>query len=594
MSQSRVYRYGLLPPITEAQRVADQMSLGHRYSNRLVEIERSRRARARAILGSHADTEPLGADVARLERELEAALGVVLGARKAERRRAETAEQRQVVRDLRQQLRDARARLKAAKVSLATDPAVQASLRASDEQAAQAVRDARAASGLYWGTYLISEAAIDAARKGRMDPRFRRWDGSGAVAVQIQGGVTWTEACEGDTRIQIARRRNARGHAMHLLRLRVGSAGRDPIWAEWPLVLHREVPADALMMGARVVRERVEAKERWSLHLTLRLPDEWRAGRCGDGLVAVDLGWRQRPDGLRVAYLVDDAGDEREILLDGGVAPSIAKVEDLRSIRDKRLDLLRPWLAQWLREHDLPEWLRESSSHLHQWRSAARFAALALRWRAARWAGDAEAFERIEEWRKRDKHLWTWEVNLRDKVLRRRREQYRVLGAELARRYGTLVIEDMDLRDLQRHAAVESQETEIPAARSAQRLASPSELRACLVSAFASRGGRVVAIDPADSTRACHACGLVEAWDPAANLHHACTGCGTVWDQDANACRNLLARQREQSGSAEPSYAARTVGEGGPKEGRWARVARLRSERSQRDAQARGIMDASE
>lgn len=48
----------------------------------------------------------------------------------------------------------------------------------------------------------------------------------------------------------------------------------------------------------------------------------------------------------------------------------------------------------------------------------------------------------------KQRHLYEWVGNLRDQVLKRRREIYRVFAAQLAKRYHTVLREDFDLRIL--------------------------------------------------------------------------------------------------------------------------------------------------
>src|SRR5690606_35252945 len=150
-------------------------------------------------------------------------------------------------------------------------------------------------------------------------------------------------------------------------------------------------------------------------------------------------------------------------------------------------------------------------------------------------------------------YLQRYEAGLLRGALGHRREIYRRLAAHLARRYRTLVVDDTDLRALQRSPAPESERTEIDVAKRSQRLAAGSELRAALVSAFGER--RVVRLSAQDVTRTCHACGSIEQWDRAASGRlHTCSSCGARWDQDDNACRNLL---REWSRAADEWEAAR-------------------------------------
>jgi hypothetical protein len=70
------------------------------------------------------------------------------------------------------------------------------------------------------------------------------------------------------------------------------------VWLELPVVLHRPLPADGTIRSASVICERVGSRERWRLLITVAQPE--RAIRQGPA-VALDLGWRLLPHGLRVA-----------------------------------------------------------------------------------------------------------------------------------------------------------------------------------------------------------------------------------------------------------------------------------------------------
>lgn len=46
------------------------------------------------------------------------------------------------------------------------------------------------------------------------------------------------------------------------------------------------------------------------------------------------------------------------------------------------------------------------------------------------------------------RHLHVWWLNLSDQLYRRRRERYRVFAARLAKKYGTIFMEDFNLRSV--------------------------------------------------------------------------------------------------------------------------------------------------
>lgn len=290
---------------------------------------------------------------------------------------------------------------------------------------------------------------------------------------------------------------------------------------------------------------RVADRLRWTVSVVVEVEGPPVASPTGRGAVAVDLGWRRVEGGLRAGFWVGEDGAGGEIALSEGDLEQFAKVEDLRSIRDQHLNALKEALTAWLEAPPapLPDWLAEETKTLPQWRSPARFAALFRRWQAERFHADEAAYGLLEGWHKRDRHLWQYEANLREQMILRRREQYRVLAAMLARQYDALIVEDFNLRAA---AELDQGGSDLPdAARRYRTIASPSTLRDALVNAFAQRGKPVRKLNPAHTTTDCHACGGALVGDPAKELRLYCPTCERFYDQDENAARNLLRRAQE-------------------------------------------------
>ena len=97
-------------------------------------------------------------------------------------------------------------------------------------------------------------------------------------------------------------------------------------------------PWTATIRSASVICEKVGSRERWRLLVTVAQPE--RAARQGPA-VAVDLGWRLLPEGLRAAYWEDEHGDHGQLLLEPAVLWQFSKLNDLKSIQDQHL-LRRP------------------------------------------------------------------------------------------------------------------------------------------------------------------------------------------------------------------------------------------------------------
>lgn len=589
-----IYKYGLLPPTINAELVNDQMRAGHHYRNTLVEIERERRRRISEVMSSHEDTEPLVAEISRLAKERDDAREQIKRTRAKAKARVESADSRAHVRELGAQLKAMRDRFKEAKRAIVTDFNVAARLAEIEQWSRTRVREERAKCGVYWGTYLLAEQAADQARKSKTPPQFQRWTGEGRVSAQLQGGLGLDEL-EKDTQLQIHEapdhRTGRRAGTRRFLRLRVGSDGRKPIWAEWPMTMHRPLPEGSRIKTVTVQRRRRDCRRwEWTVCILVDIPEASRRAAPADGAVALNLGWAQMAQGVRAGYVLGTDGYEQEVLTPQSVIDRIRKAESIRSIRDLNLDAMRLALVEAMRQIPvLPDWLQARAIlsrpdennvcainwHITHWRSAARFAALAFAWRSQRFDGDAQAYEPLEAWRYRDEHLQRYEAGLTRGALGHRKEGYRILSAMLAKRYRTLVIDDTDLRAMQRSPAPESERTEIATAKRNQRHAAGSELREALVSAFS---GRVIKLSAVDVTRTCHLCHSIEQWDRVASGRlHTCSNCAVQWDQDANACHNLL---REWLNSSSELEAAREEKAANRKESRSERLRRSRKKAS--------------
>ena len=591
-----VYRFGLLPPTQNGELARSQMRAGHVYRNRLTEIERKRRDAHRAVLAAHGNI-PAAFLAAEAATAAEVTASLAIRAARAESRcKSETDTLQRDHRAAKTARREAVRTLREMRAVSRTDPVVAAAIDRVNLAAAEERREARGTCGVYWGTYLLAEDAAQAAMKAPMydgaeknDPRFLRWTGEGSIGVQLQNGLVAKDAFAADTRLQIdpvndgAWHHEVRGIRKRLsrtkLRVRISSDGRAPVWGEWPMIMHREIPEGAVIKRVTVSLTKRGPREEWAAQMTMEIPTVARRARpSGEGAVAIDLGWRVVDEvDLRVASWASTDGVRGEIRLGAGDLASLTKADSLRAIRDRAFDAARATLAAWIAAPpvEMPAWLPEATAHLGQWKSPARLAGLTLRWKTERFAGDGSAYDPLEAWRYQDNHLWRWESSQRIKSLRRRREVYRVAAATLARQYKTVVLEKFDLRRVAEQAPIEDTSPDNKTARGNRQLAAVSELKNALVNAFA----EVAYVDAMFSTKTCSACGSVETFDAAEHLRHSCGACGVRWDQDENAALNLLERWRERPSVAPAAVSAR--GANNPldvveiQESRWQRARRM-------------------
>lgn len=632
-----VYKYGIHAPHEGADLVHEQMSLAQRYRNARVEIERGRRAAIRALEATVGDVPGALAAISTATEAREEAWRAVARHRARTHKRDEPqalvtalARARDVERDAKATFRDLREALK----DDVAHPAVFLGRAEIDQRARELAANAYEHSGCYWGQRaLVDEAAArsfadlalyDGAEP--QDPRFSRSRGDGAVGLQIMGGLTVAElhGCE-DTRLrlrppdarawqgappraggpiriakgtipgarvpddQASKTTMKRRYASTAeLSLRIGSDGRAPVWARWVVDMDRPLPDGVRVTWATVHLRQVGPHSRWSCELTLDIPADARAGHTATtgGAVAIDVGWRQEGDELRVATWLDEHGASGYLRLDKATLALLRSPDAIQGERDDRFSGARLGLAWWLAHYDAPDGLRAELRTMRQWHSPARLERVWRLWSERRFDGDERVYSALTAWRWHDRSLWSAAEKNRGQSLRRRREVYRVFAAQLATRYDVVVVEAFDKRRVARR----SDKTENETARANRQLAATSELCVALEQAAKSRGRSHAALSAHDTTRICPACGLVGDRDAARSIMLVCE-CGNVWDQDVGAGEVLLVRWRERLRAGETAGTARVVKKKNKDardgESKWQRAARKRTERGAKIRTAR-------
>lgn len=640
---TRCFSFRCLGPISEVERVNDQYRLAHRFRNQLVEIEHRMWSRFRDAELDHPVVGPVLRHAESCEAVVDDAYDELRGAKSG------GGEPTEEMRDRLASCKELRSvawkDLKTIKRDNVEDlrPLYEHARNLAHGELLMARADF-SAQGLRHGAYIRIEDAVKTASKSGL-PSFEPYDGEGSIGTQLlqqrqRGeddpacaslGLTARELLmAGDTRLRLGPpgamdahprselagitwdqvpqlSRNLRRHAARTwVDLRIGTVegSRAPIWARFPIVLHRPLPTDAVIKWAYVVRKRVGRRFEWRFQLTL---ESKAFDPCkepgGTGACAIDLGWRRLWNdrgemiGLRAGMVVDEIGVEREIqvptpapanlpstavmerlIARGGRMPmrdgrtlmgAIAKVDDLAKIRREAHEHAIARLDDWIAGHAAPDWLREALSR-GRW-SERRLAGLVDHWGRERFDGDEHVLFDLRAWAHQDRHLYHWQAHQREKIIAARRARWRQIAAELTSRYATIVIEDgrnrspdrpsgsWKLPDLgapgwERHDPEDGDPSEGRDQRRMSRIAAVGELRAEILKAAKQRGCRVVVEAIANTTRECAWCSHVQQdVDFRAVVTYRCEDCGRVADQDANAGRNLLHRNGFSSGPVPPA-----------------------------------------
>lgn len=532
---SKVYSFGATAPASDdggLDVTREQMHLSHRYQNKLIEIERNRRQAVRdAVTAASPELSASDAEAERISAEIDAATAQIAAMNSdARSRKAASSDLRKLVKDLRARRKDVRDRAKSLRRQVYGDPAMQALMKQIDARANAEIRAARAASGVYFGTYLAAESAVKQARVAKGMPQFRRWDGDGKAGAQIQGGCSLAEALAGtDTRLRITML-DDRPKPRARVSVRVASKDKRPVWATSVVRWHRSIPDDARIKWAYVLRRRVGVTDHWSIQLTVSRDGGFSepSDRATTGHVTIRRRWTQDRGGIVVAEWIGSDERSGRLMIPADRVESLRAADGLRSVHRSRLNdtvaVLRAWIkgepipesvsndlryisdrmigeqkpsalralenrraaceriiTEWPSSPvEIPEAFDDRARHAHAWKSSNRLAALSLWWRGNRFVGDEAIFEFVEQWRRHDKHLRNFECHRRRKFANWRKEFYRQFAVQMRRAYASHEVTKLDVKAAAKYPMPENPDPVLEIARYNQRVASPGYLAAVM------------------------------------------------------------------------------------------------------------------
>ncbi len=561
----KVFEFGCQAPLRGGREAIEQMFRRNRFWNRLVEIELAARERYAAIVSANGGS---GQAVNSLKDRIRALRDEIKQRRKTARGKAEIADLTARIESLRGEMKIAAAAAKAER-KLAAE-LHKDGIAAIDRLRREEIREAAKRSELWWCNYDDVLASYDVARRRAMKEgaglRFHRFDGGGKVSIRYQNGLPAARLYGNDTRLQIdpvdreawdsPLRSVRRRKCISKLRLRIGSDAKGkPWWLEVSANIDREIPPAAVIRQAAVLREMLAGprpwqRDRWKVVIVCDMTEAAERQPAektpGGRTVAVDLGWRLKPEGVRAAMAVDDQGATNELVIPAGDVEQFAKLDDLKSLRDLKFLDFRSEFGAWLKTHKaaLPDPVLPIKPGFAQRLDQGRIRAAFRKWKHNRTAGDEPGWEIAARWMERYDHLYSWESNLRDQMLRRRRERFRLWVGDLLTGTGKVIIEDFDLRGIAKTPQPEKQEVRTKA-QWYRTVAAPSQLRNILVAGCGAKNIPVEIKASPYTTRECSWCGSREKWDQAAHILHRCGNCGKLLDQDENAGRNLQNPQFE-------------------------------------------------
>lgn len=580
--------------------VRQQLRLAHNLREDLVSLQLAYDEDIKAIWSSYSAVAAAETEVAAAEARavaaneaVKAARSVVGGKRVDEALTARLREARAVLKSARQARRDAIAGVREAATQRRRERAAQL---AADQKALYGTYCQRGEPTLFWATFnsVVDEhrAAVRRIQRQRAQGRpatlrHHRFDGTGTLAVQLQrttGAPARTPAVLADPagryhnvlqlpwiapeRWAAMSRAEQRRAGRITVRMRCGSVEGRPQWIELPVQAHRWLPADADVIGAKLSLTRVGADLRARLSVTARLPRAAVPRPPDLPTVAIHLGWHSIDDGIVVAHwrsdrplaiapelanvivpITEDVSGR--IVAPDSIATRLERHAEIASVRDVALDAIKRKVIAWLSEHGArlrPTYRGEevTAADVAQWRSPAKFAALAVAWRET----DLEIAESLEAWRRADKLLWQQQGHGRARALGYRDDLWRQVARALVNQCGRIVIDDTNISEVIRNTLDRSDLPNDLQQRIDRRrdYAAPGALRSSIVAAAERDAVPVTVVSAAGLSRIHAGCGYENALDrrPRQRLI-VCGGCGRTYDPDLSATMLMLARGLDRS-----------------------------------------------
>lgn len=505
----------------------------HKYRNKLCELEIAKRARHNEMLERLVPEYVVACDaVAEAEQRVEDLFEEIQSQRMQQRTKTPTGCQHiaDEIKSLKSQLKELRSERKRIKQESYKLGAVENAMADNNRQHKDECKQAKQDSGLYWGTEALVSGSCRSFSSGS-PPKYKRFEGEGMLAVQLQGGMPTVRIFEENTKCYLERLSGKLADCY----LRIGSEGRAPIFAKVQVVLHRELPEDGSIKWAYLEQRKVASHTRWSVRLTI--DEDVSTDRDKSTHCAVHFGWHMEPSGLRSALWQGSDGKRGSVILPHSHCRDYAELDEIDSRRDKLRNDATEMLADWIDTGDcIPEWLVEARKYMKKWKSPNRLPGLILKWRDERFGGDEEIFHSMNAFRKREKKLWQNSRRLSVRIFRRRKDIYRNIAKQLSDRYGVVYLGEIAAAKLNENSDPDELKRDNTQAHRHSRWAAVSELRGFIAEKFPLHA---ISIPAKNVTRECHACGEVNA---VKKRKFQCSSCGKTLDVDENALANTLAR----------------------------------------------------
>jgi putative transposase-like DNA-binding protein len=563
-----VRKYGLLRPLNWGDDCFDHLYLQNKLWNRLVEIEQDNRNRYRAIVGSIEVAATIQTTIETVKKRIEEMdfQRKQLRMQHYKKIGIHTESLDVAIKAAKEELKDLASKAKEFRIS--AKESIKELTAHLEPERKEAIKQARQASGLWWGNYNAVVDSYETARlrasKEGAELKFHRFDGAGRFTCQIQGGMSTDNLLSGRKNIaqlqmissgefravikssppatqlqSVGSRRDKREYAILTITVYTGQdeqGKKTRRTLEFPIILHRPLPESAILKMLVVNRRKVGTDFTWSVTFTFASENNEAVEHPSVCSCGINLGWKRVEGGLRVGTICDGT-ETRHIVLPQAIIDKFAYSEELQSSIDKTTNENYAWLLDKMTTP--PEVLAEDVALLRRAKrpNPVKFAHFVIKWRNECPEFQPHVLTDAENMRKKVKRLYLEFHHIRDKVLRRRLDFYRNEAKKVCEKYNLIRLDKFDLRQMAVLEKGDGRPNELPnVARYHQKIAAVSELREWIGKQALKTGSKIEMI-AMESTRTCHVCGGIMV--PSDGLMRRCRDCGTLHDTDANAAANL-------------------------------------------------------
>jgi hypothetical protein len=532
----------------------------HLYRNQLVRNDRWRRDQFYQIIQSVDSTlAGLYADVQDIEEAIEVIRGDIKKKNQSNRGKQNYPPDQHTIESLKRVRKQKFDQIKPRKQAVTQTVAHQ--LEDLNEQVKQLDKEAREAEhdlydyhGYYgrtsinraWGNYVAVNKDLQDRRSGAPN-HIKRWDGNGSFSIQIQGGMPVEQIHNPENRWiylepvpdhAFTVRSRALKKTKLWFRVESGEKGR-PVWGCIPISYHRPLPSGMKIKWLDIYKIRIGRRVEWEVQFSVEKTQnaQWpEKPTANTGLAGMDVGWRKKRNGdMRVAYIMGDDGQCEELVLPHKLLSKFTYAKELQSQVDKNFDMERSRLYNFIKHHDVPQWLTDATCHINKWKNPAKLDWIVSQWSDDRFSGDETVFQALRDWQSQHRHLFQLAQDIRRRAIAWRKQIFRDFAAEWAAKYRLIRVEDINWSRLRENPRPEDGDKENVTGENSNHAAVGELLEWCKY-----RFAAWESINPVWTTQYCRYCNSLELFDKASQMNHQCSQCGRTWDQDWMGAWNVM------------------------------------------------------